>query len=75
MNEIIINPNEIESVWEKDNVCFVCLNSGKVWLCEMHIESPKGNMINTKDFIYGFKGKLLRLPLSQKGKCDDYGNR
>ena len=34
MNEVTINKNEIESIWEKDHLCFVKMKSGKVWLCE-----------------------------------------
>lgn len=41
MNEIKINKNEIESIWEKDNICFIKMKSGKVWLCEIEFERPK----------------------------------
>ena len=41
MNEIKINKNEIESIWEKDNLCFIKMKSGKVWLCEIEFERPK----------------------------------
>ena len=34
MNEVTINKKEIESIWEKDHLCFVKMKSGKVWLCE-----------------------------------------
>lgn len=34
MNEVMINKKEIESIWEKDHLCFVKMKSGKVWLCE-----------------------------------------
>ena len=41
MNEVIINKKEIESVWEKDDLCFVKMKSGKVWLCKIEFERPK----------------------------------
>ena len=34
MNEVIINTKEIESVWEKDHLCFIKMKSGKVWICD-----------------------------------------
>ena len=40
MNEIKINKNEIESIWEKDNLCFIKMKSGKGWLCEIEFEKP-----------------------------------
>lgn len=64
MNEVTINTNEIESIWEKDNLCFVKVKSGKVWLCPNLFNETK-----TKDYIKQGYG-LITIPLSQKGKCD-----
>ena len=50
MNEVIVNPNEIESVWEKDKLCFVKMNSGKVWLCEEFIKIGNDIKFPTKKF-------------------------
>ena len=46
MNEIIINKKEVESIWEKDHLCFIKMKSGKVWLCEETITKP------TKDLLF-----------------------
>lgn len=40
MNEVKINKKEIESIWQKDHLCFVKMKSGKVWLCEEMITKP-----------------------------------
>lgn len=78
MNEVIINTNKIESVWEKDNICFVKMISGKVWLCNCYKDITLGKIglcdygksIKTIDYIKESKG-LICLPLSFKGKCDN----
>lgn len=70
MKELILNTNEIESVWEKDNLCFVRMNSGKVWLCNQYKDFSVSDMIGysvkTIDYIKENKG-LICLPLSVKG--------
>lgn len=66
MNEIIINTTEIESVWEKDNICFVKMKSGKVWLCR---EIKNGYSVKTKDYIASHNG-LIALELTTKGKSE-----
>lgn len=70
MNEVIVNPNEIESVWEKDKLCFVKMNSGKVWLCEEFIKIGNDIKFPTKKFIKNTTDKLICLPLSKKGKSE-----
>lgn len=77
MNEIIINTTEIESVWEKDNICFVKMKSGKVWLCREfkdittleNDEIACGYSIRTKDYIASHIG-LIALELTTKGKSE-----
>lgn len=60
MNEVIVNTQEIESIWEKDNLCFVKMKSGKVWICNKFFgETPTINHIKEN------KG-LIYLPLSIK---------
>lgn len=92
MNKVIINTKEIESVWEKDNLCFIKMKSGKVWLCEEEIKRPKWELfkdlgfgysekqiglgiIKTSFYIEKAKSTFVTIPLAQKDKCDDYGNR
>lgn len=80
MNEIIINTNEVESVWEKDHLCFIKMKSGKVWLCKEFkdvnlVENEHfgyGYSIKTKDYIKENKG-LVCIELSQKGKSENNG--
>lgn len=74
MNEIIINTTEIESVWEKDNICFVKMKSGKVWLCreikDITTDSVAyGYSVKTKDYIASHNG-LIALELTTKGKSE-----
>lgn len=38
MNEVIVNTQDIESAWEKDNICFVKMRSGKIWLCKQFFD-------------------------------------
>lgn len=77
MNEVIINPNEVESIWEKDNVCFVKMKTGKVWLCELtqDISENVKNVKTTAYIAYQIqKGNfLIKLSLSQKGKSENDG--
>lgn len=70
MNKIIINTTEIESIWEKDNICFVKMKSGKVWLCKDFIKTATLEcQIKTKDYIATNNG-LIELELTTKGKCE-----
>lgn len=72
MNEVIVNTNEIESCWEKDNLCFVKMRSGKVWLCLPYKDFTKGEndfvafgySKKTIDYIKSSNG-LICLPISQ----------
>lgn len=52
MNEIKINTKEIESIWEKDNLCFVKMKSGKVWICDKIITRPKKELFRELGFGY-----------------------
>lgn len=79
MNEVTINTIEIESIWEKDSICFVKMKSGKVWLCKEFITNsidgytiPKDMQLRTKDLLTarGQKPYLVRLQLTSKGKSD-----
>lgn len=80
MNEVIVNTNKIESVWEKDSVCFVKMTSGKVWICDEYKDVKLGKVgicdygmsIKTIQYIKENKG-LICLPLSYKGKSDNNG--
>lgn len=73
MNELIVNVNEIESCWEKDNICFVKMKSGKAWLCLPEKDVTTGSIsgmacgypIRTKDYILKNNG-LISLQLSYK---------
>lgn len=75
MNEIIINTDEIECIYEKDNLCFVKMKSGKVWLCPQQLVIRTGITayeMQTKRYLLESKG-LVSIPLSQKGKCERNG--
>lgn len=81
MKEIVVNTNEIESVWEKTDVCFVKMKSGKVWLCELSKDNSIEDFLrtdvlslSTKDYIAHNKG-LIKLPLCTKDKCERYGKK
>lgn len=70
MNEVIINTNEIESIWEKINICFVKMKSGKVWICEEFINDPHSmTKTRTKDVLLRFSG-LISVKLNGKGKSE-----
>jgi hypothetical protein len=80
MNEVIINTKEIESIWEKDHLCFIKMKSGKVWICDecqtigtgvktwsvRTVEKVTRNVANNG---------LTIIQLSQKGKSDRYGKK
>lgn len=60
MNKILVNPNDIESCWEKPDACMVKMKTGKVWICEKE---------NTMQIIYSNKKKnFVELPLKRGGK-------
>lgn len=81
MNEVIINTNEIESIWEKDNLCFIGMKSGKVWICDEKqiVESYLGDKVPFKTSSLVIKksreGGLVKLTLSKMGKSEDYGKK
>lgn len=71
MNEVYVNTEEIESIWEKDDLCFVKMKSGKVWLCPQYTSLKNvetGSVLTelTIEYIQRNKG-LIWLPLSTKG--------
>lgn len=72
MKEIIINTQEIESVWEKEDACLVKMNSGKVWVCKKYkmiitnYETLVTKFISTMDYLNGKQG-LVRLTLLEQG--------
>ena len=71
MNEVIVNTQEIESIWGKDNLCFVKMKSGKVWICPQSFDlknTETGGILKeqTADYIQKNNG-LIWLPLSNKG--------
>lgn len=75
MNEVIINTNEIESVWEKDSLCFVKMKSGKVWLCDEYQIIPTGVKtwkVRTTEYIKRSScGNCLAvIKLSKKDKSE-----
>lgn len=68
MKRIIINTQEIESVFEKDDACLVTMNSGKVWVCKknfievMNFETNKKTVLSTIDYLKDKIG-LVQLTL------------
>ena len=75
MNEVIINTKEIESIWEKDNRCFIKMKSGKVWICDEFQEIKTG----VQNFKIKTVEKLTKnvanngltiIQLSKKGKSE-----
>lgn len=80
MNEVIINTKEIESIWEKDHLCFIKMKSGKVWICDEFQNIGTG----VKTWSVRTVEKVTRnvanngltiIQLSQKGKSDRYGKK
>lgn len=70
MKEIIINTKEIESIWEKDGICFVKMKSGKVWLCEEFASKPTSmTKTRTRDVLINMNG-FVRTQLTRKGKSE-----
>ena len=61
MKKILLNVNEIESCWETQDVCFIKMNSGRLWICtkKMYdiVKSSK-------------KNEIIEVILANKGKCD-----
>lgn len=71
MNEVMINTGEVESVWEKDHLCFVKMKSGKVWLCPEYANNILNEKIRLADYIKARHNDFVTIPLSQRG--DKYG--
>lgn len=70
MKEIIINTNEIESIWEKDGICFVKMKSGKVWLCDEFASNPNSmTKTRTRDVLISGNG-FVKTRLTAKGKSE-----
>lgn len=71
---------EIESIWEKDHLCFIKMKSGKVWICDEFQKISTG----VKTWSVRTVEKVTRnvsnngltiIQLSQKGKSDRYGKK
>ena len=80
MNEVIINTKEIESIWEKDHLCFIKMKSGKVWICDEFQKNTTGVKtwsVRTveKVTINVANNGLTIIQLSQKGKSDRNGKK
>ena len=78
MNEVIINTKEIESIWEKDHLCFIKMKSGKVWLCDEFqtiMTGPQTFKKKTTEFLTTCSNGngLAVVKLSQKGKSENNG--
>lgn len=78
--KVLINTNEIENAWEKNEICFIKMKGGKVWLCNPKIKivndvyymEEDGTEINyveqkTLDYILSKKG-IVQIPLLVKEK-------
>lgn len=61
MKNILLNVNEIESCWQTEDVCFVKMNSGRVWLC---LKSMYNKVKEAK------KNEIIEVTLAAKGKCE-----
>ena len=80
MNEVIINTKEIESLWEKDHLCFIKMKSGKVWICDEYQTIGTGvktwNVKTVEKVTRNVANNgLTIIQLSQKGKCDRNGKK
>ena len=62
MKDIIINPADIESCWDKSDACMVKTKTGKVWVCEKTAKQ----ILMTRQH-----DKLVTLPLKKRGGNDD----
>ena len=80
MNEVIINTKEIESIWEKNHLCFIKMKSGKGWICDEFQKIGTG----VKTWSVRTVEKVTRnvanngltiIQLSQKGKSDRYDKK
>ena len=75
MNEVIINTKEIESIWEKNNLCFIKMKSGKVWICDEFQDvstGPQQKQIRTIEKLVKnvANNGLTIIQLSKKGKSE-----
>ena len=80
MNEVIINTKEIESIWEKNHLCFIKMKSGKVWICDEFQKIGTGVKtwsVRTVEKVTrtALNNGLTIIQLSQKGKSDRYGKK
>lgn len=77
MKKILVRPNDIERCWEKNDICFVLMKDGKLWLCKRETygeRSPQGfiPIFNTSEKILKSQNNdLIDLPLADGG--DKYG--
>lgn len=61
MKSVLLNVNEIESSWQTEDVCFVKMNSGRIWIC---LKSMYKVVKEAK------KNEIIELTLAAKGKCE-----
>ena len=61
MKNILLNVNEIESCWETIDICFIKMNSGRIWLCT----KPMYKIVKGAK-----KNEIIEVTLASKGKCE-----
>ena len=77
MKKILVRPHDIERCWEKNDICFVLMKDGKLWLCKRETSSEPSEqgliqIIDTAEKILKSQNNdLIDLPLADGG--DKYG--
>ena len=61
MKNILLNLNEIESCWKTEDVSFVKMNSGRVWICT----KPMYDIVRNAK-----KNEIIEVTLATKGKSE-----
>jgi hypothetical protein len=66
MKKILLNTKEIESCWEAKDVCFVKMNSGRVWVCNLY-NINKNKKERTYNFIKSASNEeIIEIALATK---------
>ena len=77
MKKILVRPNDIERCWEKNDICFVLMKDGKLWLCKQKVFGNAGSdgfmpvYSTLEKILQSQNNDLIDLPLADGG--DNYG--
>lgn len=74
MKKILVRPHDIKRCWEKNDICFVQMKDGKLWVCEREVRSEPDEygfyqvFYTAEKILKSQNNDLIDLPLADGGE-------